>query len=438
MLDRLVISARQILCIYMPLAIFVGPTLVFAQGQPRPFADGVLKEVPPIIDVRDTFSLQMPLPGRNTTASTFNKYPDSETLHARTQNIVFYRDVFQYEFSFLSLRQLTCDIPTPDKKMRKKTVWYLVYRVRNLGVNVSYEKAREQAFGHEIRKLNANVAQLKPEAMQGRFIPEFSLEGWVQDNETKEYRRVKYAEQILPTAVVDIQNAEDPNRPLLSTPEFLRTELPVENAETGDGVWGVVTFTDVNPKIDFVSLYVQGITNAYRISRPDPEAEPQFKRKTLQINFWRPGDEINEAEDSIQYGVPFVADTQRQIEIAQKYQLPGPHFEIYEQDKATNITNLVAEAPIEVDMDTLDAPVLAELNDAKLPESVKTAMSNYGIEIPDGAAVTRNVLNTKWTVNFTADGKERIFQIRMVPQFWEKDGDEIRFIKSLEYMWIYR
>ena len=228
---------------------------------------------------------------------------------------------------------MACDIPTADGKLRRKVVWYLVYRVRNLGVNVSYEKAREKDFGHLIRQIKPNVEQLKPEVMEGRFIPEFSLEGWVQDNQTKEYRRVKYAEQVLPTAVIDIQNAEDPNRALLSTPEIVRTAIPKEDAETGEGVWGVVTFTDVNPKVDFISVYVQGITNAFRMVRLDSDEEPKFKRKTLQINFWRPGDEIEEAEDSIRYGVPFVENTQRQIEIANRYQLPGPHFEIYAQDK---------------------------------------------------------------------------------------------------------
>ena len=100
--------------------------------------------------------------------------------------------------------------------------------------------------------------------------------------------------------------------------------------------------------------------------------------------------------------------------------------------------NLVAEAAIEVDKRTMETPIVNELNDAKLPESVKTAMEGYGIVVPDGSTLTRNVLNKKWTLNFTADGKDYIYQIRLVPQYWEKSGDGIRFIKSLEYMWIYR
>jgi hypothetical protein len=438
MFDRCVWPNRSRLFagILLTLTITVGSAV--GQDDPRPFAPGVVKVVPPIIDIRDTFSLPMPLPGRKSEPAELNQYPGAESLHQRTQHVIFYRDVYQYEFAFLPLRQLTVDIPYPNGKMRKKNVWYLVYRVRNLGVNASYEKSREQTFGHELHKLNTNVDQLGQEVMQGRFIPKFSLEGWVQDNETKEYRRVEYAEQILPTAVMDIQDEEDANRPLLSTPEIIRTELPEVDAESGEGTWAVATWTDVNPKIDFVSVYVQGITNAIRIVRTADSDSPDFKKKTLQINFWRPGDEIRENEDSIRYGIPLVEEPQRQIEIARRYQLPGPQFEIYEQDKGTNLVNLVAEAPVEVDMRTLETPVVNVLNDGKLPESLKTAFANIGVEVPEGATLNRDIVNARWSLSVTVDGTEKLYQIRLVPQFWEKEGEGIRFIKSLDYMWIYR
>ena len=65
------------------------------------------------------------------------------------------------------------------------------------------------------------------------------------------------------------------------------------------GVWGVATWEDIDPNIDFFSIYVGGLTNAYQWTDPrgrlqagrPPGTGRQFAHKTLQLNFWRPGDE---------------------------------------------------------------------------------------------------------------------------------------------------
>ena len=78
-------------------------------------------------------------------------------------------------------------------------------------------------------------------------------------------------------------------------------------------MWGVATWTDVDPRIDFFSVYVGGLTNAYRWERharaPIKPGDPpgkgrQFARKMLQLNFWRPGDELQPIERELRYGVP--------------------------------------------------------------------------------------------------------------------------------------
>jgi hypothetical protein len=77
-------------------------------------------------------------------------------------------------------------------------------------------------------------------------------------------------------------------------------------------VWGVATWADVDPRIDFFSVYVGGLTNAYRWEdaaggyKPgDPPGRGrEFARKMLQLNFWRPGDELFQSEHEFRYGVP--------------------------------------------------------------------------------------------------------------------------------------
>jgi hypothetical protein len=77
-------------------------------------------------------------------------------------------------------------------------------------------------------------------------------------------------------------------------------------------VWGVATWTDIDPRIDFFSVFVGGLTNAYRwedvpgaYRAGDPPGKGrEFVRKMLQLNFWRPGDELNQTEDELRFGVP--------------------------------------------------------------------------------------------------------------------------------------
>ena len=67
-----------------------------------------------------------------------------------------------------------------------------------------------------------------------------------------------------------------------------------------------------DPESDFISVYVTGLTNAYRwkdapesFAAGDPPGKGRvFTRKTLQLNFWRPGDEYDENEQEIRFGVP--------------------------------------------------------------------------------------------------------------------------------------
>jgi hypothetical protein len=77
-------------------------------------------------------------------------------------------------------------------------------------------------------------------------------------------------------------------------------------------VWSVATWVDVDPRIDFFSVFIGGLTNAYRwIDNPaayspgdTPGRGRRFTRKMLQLNFWRPGDELAENEREFRYGVP--------------------------------------------------------------------------------------------------------------------------------------
>ena len=84
----------------------------------------------------------------------------------------------------------------------------------------------------------------------------------------------------------------------------------------GETIWGVAMWEDVDPRIDRFSIYVHGLTNAYKWQDEPEKFKPgdsigtgrRLARKTLKLNFCRPGDEFFEHEGEIRYGIPGEVD----------------------------------------------------------------------------------------------------------------------------------
>src|SRR5262249_15994528 len=156
------------------------------------------------------------------------------------------------------------EVPDPDGRLERKLVWYLIYRVKNTGESPV------------------------------PFHPWFQLES--RDMKPKK----AYPDRLIPVAVPFIQRREDPRRPLRNTVE-IPSEIPPRGPGEDQSVWGVATWQDIDPKIDKFSIFVSGLTNAYRW-RDDPKRGRVFSYKTLELNFWMPGDEFDPHEEEIRYG----------------------------------------------------------------------------------------------------------------------------------------
>lgn len=121
-------------------------------------------------------------------------------------------------------------------------------------------------------------------------------------------------------AIPAIAQRERVGKPLLDSFQVARREILPSLGDEDKSVWGVATWTDIDPRTDFFLVQVKGLTNAYRV-KVGTDGKKTFERKTLQIHFWRPGDTIAQAEDRIRLGVPAFIDSQAQAHILQQFGL---------------------------------------------------------------------------------------------------------------------
>jgi len=245
----------------------------------RKLAPGVMQSVDPGLREEETVS-------RHDVVELVAADPDLDW----PKDVAFRREIWYLEFKFKPMRMILVDIPQPDGRMKQKLVWYMVYSVTNPGKVMPSVKAIDGTY------------ELQDSDKPIRFVPEFRLA-------SHEFSKV-YPDRVIPIAMGPIRLREDPNRSFYTSVEMVREIKP------GETVWGVATWEDIDPRIDRFSVYVNGLTNAYRWEDTPGAYKPgdpigkgrRWTRKTLKLNFWRPGDEYYEHENEIRYGIPGEVD----------------------------------------------------------------------------------------------------------------------------------
>ncbi len=284
-------------------ALVVESSAQVATSRPqRQLAPGVLTTIPPSFAPEDTVSTHDLIEIRAQPALQWNPefLAATETLFGMSANVKFRREIWCLEFAFKPLRMIEVDVPSASGGSQRKLVWYLVYRVRNTGQVLKPVEGEGGIYTAELAK-GAPI----------RFLPQFVLES---NDRTASGQRVSkaYLDRVIPAAVAAISQRETPGRILLNSVEISEQPIPVSDGRIDKSVWGVATWTDVDPRIDFFSVLVGGLTNAYQWEDVPGEFRPgdrpgkgrEFARKMLQLNFWRPGDELLQTEQELRYGVP--------------------------------------------------------------------------------------------------------------------------------------
>ncbi len=222
------------------------------------------------------------------------------------KDVDFRHEVWALQFKFKPVRMISVDVPQPSGMMQRKLIWYMVYSVTNTGKTMVPVKDAPLPNENELAD-KQKVYEIKTVEKPIHFIPEFLLEGHnrLKDKDTDGFPKF-YPDRVIPVAAAAIQLREGYGQKILTSVEMNR-EIPV-----GQTFWGVATWEDIDPKIVQFSVYVTGLTNAYRWTDTPGEYKEggaigtgrKLERKTLKLNFWRPGDEYYETEDEIRYGIP--------------------------------------------------------------------------------------------------------------------------------------
>ena len=374
------------------------------------------------------FSLPMVMPDLNATKFDPKTIAQKKTLFGQSRSVVMFRNnVWQYEFSFTGLRQAKLRIPTGNGKAATRNYWYMVYRIRDTGQTMTISDVKQNPkFDHITKEVDFDKSI---DSQAKKFLPRFTLEGWVPVN--KGYQKVSYRDTISPIALEQIRQKEDPNQVLFDSHQMSQAKIPAAKNATDRGIWGVAIWENVDPRIDFVSVFVQGLTNAFRLS--DPVSAPS-KLKTLQLNFWRPGDSVDETSDFVKFGIPLIDDPAMQALVTTRYNLPGPILRGYFKNEEAKRDVLVTETDAQISLKDFNSTIAPMLDQGKMPPSILKSFENAGITLDANTALTTLIAGKKWSFK---QGKDS-YTLVLEPQFWEKDFDGIRFIKSLDHMWIYR
>jgi hypothetical protein len=222
------------------------------------------------------------------------------------KRVVYRREIYGFEFSFKPLRQITVDVPQPSGVMEQKTIFYMVYRIRYVGGDLRAKEAVDPSG-------EPNFDQVEKVSYESRRIfPELVLSSAGQGKE--------YLDRLLPSIKGVIAEREQIASQLYDSVELSTLDIPLSTDPDAPGVWGVAVWEDVDPRLDFLSVYVYGLTNAYEMGKQD--GKEVYRRKALQLNFYRPGDSLKQDLDRIRFGIPAFRDAAEQQYVLQQYGLP--------------------------------------------------------------------------------------------------------------------
>ena len=286
----------------------------------RLLAPGVMKTVKPNFVYDETFT-----DGEIVEVTSLGAEYDWAKLRFPTQKHTKDYPVTCLEFQFKIPRIIEVDLPVKEGKIVKTPVWYMIYSVTNKNW-AEEDTTKIDAMqvnlltSNDLNRLDTNVEigstifieetesdsgcfNFKAGESTIVFTPQFFFASEsLQFPKPKQY---VVPEQIIPLALPAIIQQEDPNRTFENT-----VSMSDRKIGPGETVWGIAMWKDIDPDVKDFSIYISGLSNAYRWSVDKEKHVPgavgsgyAMSRKTLKLNFWAPGAADHLLNKEIQYGV---------------------------------------------------------------------------------------------------------------------------------------
>ncbi len=204
------------------------------------------------------------------------------------------------EVQFKPMRMIWVDVTNPKTGEReRKEVWYLVYRA-----------IARPAEGREDATDSTPVNLTDPVPAPQQFVPELVITTYddpedrvplqiVQDQYLPEaVRAIRMIEQ-RPASQFARRKIEDALSIIRPWPDPVPADAPPEEQ---DWIYGVATWTGIDPATDFFTVTMRGFSNAYDSSKTGPDGNPQPWRKVIVQDFIRRGDEFDPTQREFEFG----------------------------------------------------------------------------------------------------------------------------------------
>ncbi len=222
--------------------------------------------------------------------------------------------VWEMEIQMKAMRMVMSPVPG---KTEPQQVWYLAYRALPRPII-------KNTVGEDTNPVNT----LDPPPGPALFIPQVTLVTY--ENRQTELPVEIHTDRVLPTAVKKINTIERPDIPARTFLDAVSVVRPVPApvaAKDPEQPWiyGVATWSGVDPKSDFFKVIFQGFSNVYEIRGEGDEKRTW--RKVLVQKFTSRGDEFDPTQQEFEFdGKPFweyQPDKQSKAEIAAE-RAPSP------------------------------------------------------------------------------------------------------------------
>jgi hypothetical protein len=207
-------------------------------------------------------------------------------------------DLKVMEVQFKPMRMTWVELTDPRTgQKQRKAVWYLVYRavVRPTPARIDVSDTRP-----------VNVVDAPPKADD--FMPEMILTTY--DDPANPIPLTQHLDQVQPEALAAIRTVEQ-------RPESAFQKRSIENAlsviqpfpapiaedaaaEDHDWIYGVATWTGINPDTDFFQVTMRGFSNGFEL-RPGPDGAMQPWRKVIVQKFGRRGDRFDPDQKEFEF-----------------------------------------------------------------------------------------------------------------------------------------